>query len=548
MSSNDFGQKRNDSSNKSFDLNAAIPRKNRSLPKIPKKSFKSSVSAIATNATSLDKDRSSKTLLKIRNHNKRPLQKQSLDLELGNDGTICIKSENPLVISINTKNIPKQFLLPPRRRLSKVGGETITEVGTSALSPTLRSSGRSTKRKSYTEMKDTDSDFLEDSDDDDNNLHPTVHPKKKRLVKKASVKYSHSDSSLNIAGASSETVAPSSISNITPAIGMSDHQYIGISEDAESPPTGTLPSLWYSRENFIHVFVIEKIIGWKTRPKVVLEYKDDSVPRFNDTDARDISAKLINHFIPRSKKRMDISRICPHCCPVVLKAFVDKEKRNFEKVKKNETLVNINESKINYKLSSSSNTDDKAEIPKEEVLLIKWRGRSHLHCSWERPSDLERFDTTNNTAKGKIKRYYQSQHMALGQDWRRILEEGRMASSLGHAHPGSSLNNIDQDSSTNKNNPVEEEDYFQPDCIEVERILACDENEMDMMVLSHQRALNITAENDAENRRHQELLGEDVSHEDDTSFLDEEKPWDPEDNVSLMSRVGIQFMCAKLCV
>lgn len=526
MSSNDFGKKRNDCFNQSLDLSAAIPRKNRPLPKIPKKSFKSSVSTVATDASNLNIDRDSKSMLKIRNPNKRPLQYQPPGFDEENDGTICIKSENPLIISINTKHIPKQSLSTSRRRLSKLGGGALAKEATSASSPQLRSSGRSTKRKLYTEAKDTDSDFLEDSDDDDNNVHRMANPPKKRLVKKAAVKFNNADSSLNMTEASLQIdVPPPSIDITAPVIGMNVQQLIPIGEDAESPPVGTLPSLWYSRENFLHIWVIEKIIGWKTRPKVALEYKDDSTPRFNDIDAKEISSKLISHFIPKSSKRMEISRICPGRCPVVLKAFVDKEQRHFDKLQQNEKL----ESEMNYKLSSSSDTIENTENAREEVILIKWRGRSHLHCSWERPCDLERFDTTNNTAKGKIKRYYQSQHMALGKDWRRILEEGRTASSVGHPHPGSSLN--DKDSSTSNNETTEDEDYFQPDCIEVERILACDESEMDMVVLSRQRALNLMAENNAENRRHQELLGGGACHENNTSFLDEEKPWDPEDNV-----------------
>jgi hypothetical protein len=103
----------------------------------------------------------------------------------------------------------------------------------------------------------------------------------------------------------------------------------------------------------------------------------------------------------------------------------------------------MGQSEAKYKLVSSSISSgdtDNSKIEMEDVLLIKWRGRSHLHCSWERPSDLELYDTTNNTAKGKVKRYYQSQHMALGKDWRKVIEEGRKAASTAGHHPVPPLN------------------------------------------------------------------------------------------------------------
>merc|ERR1712157_614001 len=39
-----------------------------------------------------------------------------------------------------------------------------------------------------------------------------------------------------------------------------------IDYDNDTPPQGILPSLWYTREAGLHIFVIEKILGWKTRP------------------------------------------------------------------------------------------------------------------------------------------------------------------------------------------------------------------------------------------------------------------------------------------
>ena len=34
---------------------------------------------------------------------------------------------------------------------------------------------------------------------------------------------------------------------------------------------------------------------------------------------------------------------------------------------------------------------------REEVFLIKWRGRSYLHSSWELRRDMEKFDPTGTT-------------------------------------------------------------------------------------------------------------------------------------------------------
>ena len=519
----------------SYDMNAAIPRKNRPLIKIPKKvKTPSSSSSSSSSAPSLILNRSSHDGKSLppshssmsstwktshgRSNNFTTQYNHHRD-----NGTISIKSEAPFVIHINTQQIPKEnsFFQTKKRK---------SRITLSKASPQLRSSDRSTKRRSYIEMNDTDSDFLQDSDNENNETQEQEQPQnsKKRLKKMVfsnsnadSSTFSARDTAIPVSMTSSDNVSKATDSNVQ--IVINDQPMKILTADIESPPNGTLPSLWYSREIFRNIWVIEKIIGWKTRPKMELENKDEAtVPEFNDENAKMMSDKLINYYIPRSKKRMELSRICPRKCPVVLQAFVDKETRKLQGECKNE-----NES-TKYKLRSQPNENNT-----EEVLLIKWRGRSHLHCSWERPEDLELFDTTNNTAKGKIKRYYQSQHMLLGQDWKRVLEEGRMASSTAHGHSISHALNDEKkkDDSVDTATIAEDEDYFQSDYLEVERIMACDENSLEMGVLSHQRALNVIAERDSEEQRQKELLGENCHHENDTSFLDKEKPWDPEDNV-----------------
>eukprot|EP00804_Cyclotella_cryptica_P019560 CCRYP_014309-RA/>CCRYP_014309-RA protein AED:0.14 eAED:0.14 QI:0/0.76/0.66/1/0.64/0.44/18/4750/927 len=126
------------------------------------------------------------------------------------------------------------------------------------------------------------------------------------------------------------------------------------------------------------------------------------------------------------RKRMDISRINPGSCPHV------------KKLASNQEAVKTKKGDCAPKFKAVASTTER-----EEVLLIKWRGRSYLHCSWERKRDLEKFDhsTQLGSARAKISRFYQS--------------DGAKDSS-------------------------DEEEYFSPLYLEVERILGCDESEVDM--------------------------------------------------------------------
>ena len=271
----------------------------------------------------------------------------------------------------------------------------------------------------------------------------------------------------------------------------------------DAPPPGQLASLWYSQESFIHVFAIDKILAWKSRSK------PPPTKELTLETALKIQERAIEACAQDQNKRMKISRINALHCPVVLS--------------------------ICHGMQNVEGHDDAIKDvhhSREEVFLIKWRGRSYKHCSWERASDLIKFDASNNTAKGKINRFIQSQELALGKNWKKLLEEGRR----GAAQNGNGNDEANGEEGT------EEEDYFPPDYLEVERILSCDESEMNTDVLAKQRSLNLRAQKDAlleqeddmcEVKRRSEKtaaklreVGEKVKNHDGT-----EESWDPEDYV-----------------
>jgi len=288
-------------------------------------------------------------------------------------------------------------------------------------------------------------------------------------------------------------------------------------ETVEGPPSGTLPSLWYSRECCLHIFVVEKILSWKRRHKVLkIDESIHEPPQATDTvkltsltfDYKNIADRLLDYYssIGTARKRRDVSRINPSQCPTVLTT------KTMDRVPKS----------LKDKFGPSDEMED--------VLLIKWRGFSHIHCSWERPADLLKFDPTNTTAKQKIKRFYMLQEMSLGINWKGVLEEGRKtASSSGAIDP----------SSTEKEEEGDEEIAFPPEYMEVDRILSCDENEMDPKLFHNQLAKNRMMQ--------KQLLGKENSEKDDiiqhldtrdskSITLAKEEPWDPEDNVRYIVR------------
>jgi len=322
----------------------------------------------------------------------------------------------------------------------------------------------------------------------------------------------------------------------------------------EAPPPGVLSTLWYSRECFLHVFVMEKICGWKTRPKVQLVEEDQEQPK--EEKGEDQNEETKKPFASRSsspldlakatrlqrkalttaevwadpKKRMEISRINPGHCPFVM-SMAEAESRKQQ--------ADAAERKRRYKLQSV--TSETGSGDRVEVLLVKWRGRSHMHCSWERASDIQRLDpSTSSTARHKIRRFYQSQEISYGANWKQVLEEERATAVAIHSHGLSGIaDNKSSSPSAMTTTAAEDEadeveEHFSPQCLEIERILACDENEMNMEVLAKQRAINMRDEQEEVNRREREQQGSAAIDGVSSKVLlqdDVELPWDPEDNV-----------------
>lgn len=94
----------------------------------------------------------------------------------------------------------------------------------------------------------------------------------------------------------------------------------------------------------------------------------------------------------------------------------------------------------------------------EEMYYIKWKGMSYLHASWERREDIEVVDLS---AKQKIKRFLQSPLPAniLG-----IPKDQRSLSTEENGDDENGSSNIEE----------EEVEYFNPELVEVQRIISCD--------------------------------------------------------------------------
>lgn len=194
----------------------------------------------------------------------------------------------------------KAFDLPRSSHIRMISERPLVlQVSMSEVLGNMRSSSRSNKRKSYIE-KETYSDFL-DSDSED----------EKKVVKKL-----RNIASVSARARERETVpvpVPVQAQEGTAIANNGTTGIVGntIVYNVESPPPGTLPSLWYSRECCIHVWVIEKIIGWKQRRKVEMEWKDENIYELDRETSRKMQDKLINHSIVDPKKRIEISRISP---------------------------------------------------------------------------------------------------------------------------------------------------------------------------------------------------------------------------------------------
>ena len=467
----------------------------------------------------------------------------------------------------------------------------------------------------YKELDDTSSeDEFSDSDDDD--YGSRNNKKKKSMPKKAKVK--KPSSSFN--GNANSKSAAEAAAAIT-ASGISAYQqiqYLGPSvvnvgalpasawlelgnNSFESPPTGSLPALWYSREVFLNTYVVEKILAWRSRPMTQLEWDPESYteetkptmpPVIDSAKAAKFSeiARLCPMIWRDPKKRNEVSRIAQEQCPIVMAMAVEAQHIEEQKHTKDQlhgeapqhaistdgTLAMDIETSENdtkehrqqaqegeavqngqqqsqqmnaaWGIHQEGNSSTKvpstpryrikpkpatAVIDREEVYLIKWRGKSYLHASWERGSDIIRMDQTNNTARHKMRKYVQAQELAYGLKWKHVLEEERKISATANIHVHAESDNAEAKAKSDAKIPEEEEfdeEYYPRANTEVGRILGCDESEMDLSLYEKQRALNILDEQEQIKQRENGTIKRWNSKEGIKELLTE-TPWDPEDNV-----------------
>ena len=520
-----------------------------------------------------------------------------------------------------------------------------------------RERGHTKKQPDYQELQDTDSDdFLtepsDDDDDDDDDEDDDAYgsrnnnnSKKKKSISKKVPKLKKSKTTLDGTAATTTTGKTANNSSKTTAAatatasGISAYQqiqYLGPSvvnvgalpatsflelgnNSFESPPVGTVASLWYSREVFVNTFVMEKILAWKTRPSTQLEWDpvgetkpppttsspshtpSPSPPAIDFTTAVKYSemAKSCPLIWSDPKKRMEISRLDQQQCPVVLAMAVaaqapfiikeeiqeppkikmegeipsqppennivsstintarmvtdvtknDTQQQQGEQLKKEQDQVPHNNVGDNRHLQVTSSEQQGnpqttkttpryrikqtkvsggSVIDREEVYLIKWRGKSYKHASWERGADIIRMDQSNNTARSKIRKYVQSQELVFGMNWKKFLEEERATATDIHAHVGG--DHKPETTVVESSDEVVDEEYYPPAVTEVERIMACDESEMDPSLFPKQRALNVLHEQEQIKQREKGETKRWNSKEGYKELLTE-LPWDPEDNV-----------------
>ena len=268
--------------------------------------------------------------------------------------------------------------------------------------------------------------------------------------------------------------------------------------DVKSPPPGHLNCLWYSKVEYLHVFAMEKVLGWKTRPVVNLESCESEMPENCGTktnrsrhsisleDARNIMEEAIENAGNDFRKWREISRINPTNCPHVKKISANRELAA-AKVKGSVPKFNV----------VTSTTE------REEVFLVKWRGQSYMHCSWERQCDLMKYDQSGQqeAAYGEINQFVQNQVESIGQDWKRISEDSQQAA-----------RHCEED--------LDDAEYFSPLFLKVDRIIGCNQSALKMGFLARQRALNLRVEREALK-----------TQEDDDSFM-----WDQWDLVLYIVR------------
>jgi Chromo (CHRromatin Organisation MOdifier) domain len=475
-------------------------------------------------------------------------------------------SENPLVFKIKIHDIN----MPPIGSAASISSSSSTagrsrsvrqvvaaSKVTSIVPETAINKGDGKRKRSsvYQELEDTDSeDFMTPEEE----LEIENRRNRKRLKKKGNKK-DGSD-----AGSGTEETSAidgDGVGDIGPLITTATNLAM-ITGDGSCPP-GEISSLWYSQEKFLDLFVLEKVLGWKTRQKLTLheimqsvndeskteegnseslETQQQKSPVVLDTNDAIVLQQAIfanSDFFAEAKFRMEVSRINPSHCPVVL-TYAETLATDISLQTAANITWNVERKKFRVQVESE----------REEVLLIKWRGRSYIHCSWERASDIQRMDPSPNfTARSKIKKYYQAQEMILGLRWRIVLEEDRSRALTLHGQVLGETNEKDIDSV-----PVDE--YFSSQSLEVERILGCDESTMNLDVFSNQRAINI--EEEQERLKRNEVSRKSKTEENgdtvqscpsntyrpiiQTLFLAKESPWDPEDNVRYVVKwKGLQY-------
>ena len=520
-----------------------------------------------------------------------------------------ILSEYPFRLSIDLKGVDLNNGGIPR--IPRAPAENSRKISISLKRERER---KKTKNIEYKELDDTDSeDNLSDSDDDDYGSRNTK--RKKYISKKVKVKKPTSSSfngKLSTSNSSKAAAAAAEAAVAVTASGISAYQqvqYLGPSvtnvgalpatawlelgnNSFESPPTGSVPSLWYSREVFLNTYVVEKVLAWRTRPTTQIEWDPDSYtaetkpiqPPFIDsaTAAKFSETARSCPLIWRDpKKRNEISRIAQEQCPIVMTMAVEaqyieeegkaKDQSNAQATQPSNSTddvfamdIDTSENDTNgirpqsqteewirngQQQSQQNHTNGESRkapsipryrikptpatgaVDREEVYLIKWRGKSYLHASWERGSDIIRMDHTNNTARSKIRKFVQAQELAYGPNWKRALEEERKMSAAANLHGHTGSDGTDAVAKSHAG-PEEEfdEEYYPPANTEVGRILGCDESEMDLTLYEKQRALNILDEQELIKQRENGATKKWNSKEGLKQLLTE-VPWDPEDNV-----------------
>lgn len=496
---------------------------------------------------------------------------------------VQIVSERPFVLRIQTAGMRLPLPSPtPKRNKSRIyiknNNKRSRPEDTRPDSPLASSTKKSARqsssggvRRTYEELEDTDNseDFLTPAEELDllnkrNRRKPkkprtadgtaTADPKNATAAAAAALPSGDAATTMTL---TSESLDPSS-ALLLPTGGI-------IPTIIEPPPSGVLSTLWYSKECYLHIFVMEKICGWKTRPivQLVVAANDNNtlpdiinnnggtsgvVDSLDDVaSAAQLQQEVLamSEFRNNVKKRMEISRINPCQCPIVMSAAATPSTNTFTQsplFRVDGKTTTTNNKYSFYKHSPASSGTKAAAIPtREEVLLVKWRGRSHMHCSWERAADIERLDpSTNNSAKNKVRKFYQTQEIRYGLDWKKLLEDelNTAASIQTHGNNnGSSSAVVGVDGGANSMSPAPaandvadvSDEYFSPQCLEVERILACDENETDMTVFAKQRSLNMSEEFEELSKKEEQ---QQPLHDCGTfNMNDRAEIWDSEDGV-----------------